>query len=406
MPLYHYKARDKEGRDAVGDKDAKDQYELSHALHADGLTVISITEANIVKRKKLSEYIPTFFQSIWLEEKMNFTSNIAVMIGAGLSLTRALEVMSRQTANARFKAVVLAMTEIIKQGKTLSDALGMYPAIFPTFFQEMVRAGEKSGKLEDALKLTALQFKKDYALTKKVRSAMIYPVIIMCAMIGIGIVLLIYVVPTLVKTFKELNVQLPVSTQLIIYVSESIVERGLILFLGTAGIAYGLYRWLRSPKSKFIKDWIFIHAPVIGAVNQKFNAARTCRTLSSLISSGVNIVEALSVTEGVLQNHAYQNVVKSAKEKIQKGETISRAFLSAEGLYPVLVGEMMSVGEETGELARMLMRLAAFYENEVSVATKDLSAIIEPLMMIIIGVVVGFFAISMISPMYNLAGAF
>ncbi|KKS96737.1 hypothetical protein A3B05_00190 [Candidatus Giovannonibacteria bacterium RIFCSPLOWO2_01_FULL_43_160] len=407
MPLYHYKARDKEGRDVEGEREGKDKYDLAHALRAEGMTPLFVLEAGVSGRKKtLNNYIPDFLKRISLEEKLNFTRNIAVMIGAGVSLAKALEVMARQTANEKFKIVILTMAEAIKKGKNFSDALGEHPEVFPKFYQEMARAGEKSGKLEESLKLVALQLKKDYTLRRKIRSAMVYPAIIMIAMVGIGILMMIYVVPTLVSTFKELNVTLPLSTRFIIFISESILQSGLIFLLATAILGYFIYRWGKSQIGKEQIDWILTRLPVIKGINQKFNAARTCRTLSSLISSGVNILEAISITKEVLQNHFYQNILEDARLKIQRGETISRAFLSSESLYPPLVGEMTAIGEETGELSQMLLRLASFYESEVSQATKDLSTIIEPLLMIVIGIIVGFFAVSMISPMYNLVGAF
>jgi len=193
---------------------------------------------------------------------------------------------------------------------------------------------------------------------------------------------------------------------LIIFVSQSILQSGLILLAGAAVAGYGAYRWAKSKMGKTQLDWLFTHLPVIKGINQKFNSARTCSTLSSLISSGVDILEAISITKEVLQNHLYQNILDDARAKIQRGETISKAFLSSGELYPSLVGEMIGIGEETGELSQMLLRLASFYESEVSQATKDLSTVIEPALMILMGVVVGFFAVSMISPMYNLVGAF
>ena len=234
MPLYHYKAKDKEGRDAEGEREAKDKYDLAHALRAEGMTPLFILESGGAARKKtLNDYIPNFLNRISLEEKLNFTRNTAVMIGAGVSLTKSLEIMARQTTNEKFKIVILAMEEAIKKGKNFSDALGEHPEVFPKFYQEMARAGEKSGKLEESLKLVAMQLKKDYSLRKKVRGAMVYPAIVVIAMIGIGILMMIYVVPTLISTFKELKVELPLSTRFIIFISESILQSGLI-FLGAA----------------------------------------------------------------------------------------------------------------------------------------------------------------------------
>ncbi len=406
MPIFHYKARDKEGRTNEADRNAEDRYSLARELRGEGLTVLSVTEgATGGKKKTLDDYIPQFLKGVSLTEKLNFTRNSAVMIGAGLSLTKALEVMARQAHNKKFQAIILSMAETVSRGRTFADAVGEHPNIFPKFYQEMVRAGEKSGKLEEALKLVGMQLQKDYALRRKIRSAMMYPLIIMIAMVGIGILMLIYVVPTLISTFNDLHVALPASTRFIIFLSQSLVSSGLV-FLGiVAVLGFLIFRWARSRTGKKTIDWAFVRTPVIGGINKKFNAARTCRTLSSLISSGVDIVEALGITREVLQNHLYKAVLDEARDRIQKGDPIAASFLAAEHLYPPLVGEMIAVGEETGELSMMLLRLAVFYENEVAVATKDLSTIIEPVLMIAIGAVVGFFAVSMISPMYSLVGA-
>ncbi len=390
-----------------GEREAKDQYELARILRQEGLAPVFVIEAGSRRRKKtFNDYVPNFLQRISLEEKLNFTRNTAVMIGAGVGLVKAFEVMARQTKNQKFKKTILEMADLVKQGKTFAEALGHYQDVFPKFYQEMVKAGEKSGQLEESLKLVAMQLKKDYALRRKVRSAMVYPVIILIAMVGIGVLMMIYVVPTLVSTFKELNVELPASTKLIIFLSESILKSGIIILAAGAGISYAALKYFRSESGRETLAWLFTKMPVISGINQKFNSARTCRTLSSLISSGVDILEALSITKGVIQNRFYQNVLEDAKSKIQKGETISSAFLSDDGIYPPLVGEMIAIGEETGELSKMLLRLAAFYESEVAAATKDLSTIIEPVLMIFIGIVVGYFAVAMISPMYSLVGSF
>ena len=218
MPLYHYKARDTGSRELEGEREGKDQYELARTLRAEGLTPLFVVEAASSKKKILfSAFIPAFLQWVPLEEKLNFTRNTAVMLGAGVSLAKALEVMERQAHSLKFKSAIKNMAEAIRRGKTFAEALGEFPDIFPKFYEEMVRAGEKSGKLEESLKLISLQLKKDYALRRKIRSALVYPIIILIAMVGIGVLMLIYVVPTLVSTFAELKVPLPASTPLIIF---------------------------------------------------------------------------------------------------------------------------------------------------------------------------------------------
>ncbi|MBI2023221.1 type II secretion system F family protein [Candidatus Giovannonibacteria bacterium] len=405
MSQYHYLAKDSEGKETEGDREAKDRYDLARVLRTEGLMVLTVENAYAAKRsvKNLNDYMPNFLKWVSLEDKLNFTRNTAVMVGAGVPLSKALEVMSRQAKNQKFKEAILAIAESIKTGATFADSIAKFPSIFPKFYQEMVRSGEKSGKLEEALKLVGLQLKKDYTLRRKVKGAMVYPAVIVCAMILIGILMLIYVVPTLVQTFVELKVDLPWSTRLVIFVSRSLLRNGLILLAAFGALAFGAAKWLKSKQGANVMDWVFVHLPVIKGINQKFNAARACRTLSSLIASGVDILDAFKITEDVMQNHLFSKVLAEARESIQKGGKVAEVFQSASAsVYPPLVGEMMAVGEETGKLDEMLLRLAVFYEGEVSAATKDISSIIEPVLMIIIGVVVGFFAISMISPMYSL----
>ncbi|MCR4306823.1 MAG: type II secretion system F family protein, partial [Candidatus Yonathbacteria bacterium] len=202
--------------------------------------------------------------------------------------------------------------------------------------------------------------------------------------------------------FKELSAQLPLSTQFIIFVSDMLIAHTVAIFSLLAAVIILLIAFFRTQRGKRILDFTFLRIPVIGQLVKKTNSARTTRTLSSLLSSGVDIVEALGITGDVLQNSYYKEVIAEAREGIQKGRPLSSNFLKAEGLYPLMVGEMMEVGEETGQLSEMLMEIADFYEGEVEEATKSMATIIEPFLMIVVGAVVGFFAIAMISPTYSL----
>ena len=231
---------------------------------------------------------------------------------------------------------------------------------------------------------------------------MVYPCIVLGLAVIIGILMMIYVVPTLISTFKELEVELPVSTKILIAVSDFLENNGIwavLMFALAAGIAF----YIRSlPKIKYFFDFIFLHLPLIAPLVIKVNTARTSRTLSSLIGSGVNILEALEISGGILQNSYYKNILNEAKEKVQKGEPMSKIFVVYPKLYPPIFSDMISVGEETGKLSEMLLRVATFYEDEINAATKNLSTIIEPILMIVIGAAVGFFAYSMLQPMYSM----
>lgn len=402
MPTFTYIAKSLAGEELKGTREARDKFELARALRQEGYTLISSGE----KKVKIALKIPLVFGRVPLEEKMLFARNLSVMVGAGLSLARALEVLANQSANAKFKEVLQDVANAIRRGENFSQSLERHPKVFSQLFKAMVEAGEKTGKLEESLNLISNQLQRDYDLRKRIRGAMIYPAIIVIAMVIIGALMLIYVVPTLVSTFEELDVPLPISTRVIIAVSSFIIDYFILAAIIISAMIAGIILLSRSTQGRRVFDIIVLKIPVISELTKKANSARTARTLGSLISSGVDILEAFQITEGVLQNHYYKDVIAKAKKDIEKGAPISKIFIQNPHLYPLLVGEMMSVGEETGKLSEMLTRLAVFYESEVENATKDLSTIIEPVLMIIIGLVVGFFAISMITPLYNVVGAF
>jgi type IV pilus assembly protein PilC len=280
-----------------------------------------------------------------------------------------------------------------------------YPAVFSPLFVSMVRAGEESGNLSVALSNIGMQMEKSYQLTKKIRGALMYPAVILTLMVIIGVLMMVYMVPTLTSTFIGLGVKLPLSTRIIIAISDFLKEYFLFVIFGAIILAAALAAAFRTKRGQRIADFVFLHIPVIGDIVKQINSARTARTLSSLLSSGVDIVIAIGVTKDVLQNSYYKDVLEKAETVIQKGEQISALFAEHSDLYPLFVGEMVSVGEETGKIGEMLLSVAVYYEDEVDQQTKDMSSIVEPILMIIIGVGVGFFAISMLGPTYSLADA-
>jgi type IV pilus assembly protein PilC len=339
---------------------------------------------------------------IKMQEKIIFARNLGAMIQAGLAASRALAVMERQTKNVALKKIIIALNENISKGKTLADAMAAYPKMFSPLFISMVRAGEESGNLADSLKIVALQMDRSYALSRRIRGALMYPAVVVCLMIVISIILLTYIVPTLQSTFVGLNAPLPKSTQFVIGVSDVIRFHGLILLTVVVLIVTLFVWWKRRPQGKSVIDYIVLKIPVMGNIVKEVNAARTARTLSSLLTSGVDMVEAVRITTDVVQNVHYKKVLQTAQTTITKGEPLSKVFGENEKLYPTFLTEMMSVGEETGKMGEMLLGVAVFYEDDVEQATKDMSTVIEPLIMVVIGAGVGFFAVAMITPMYSL----
>jgi type IV pilus assembly protein PilC len=395
--LYKYHAI-KDGMQYDGEKEAPDKMTLYKEVRKEGGTIVSAEE----KTEKVYFWKKMFSRGVKLDDKVTLAKNLAVMLDAGISVNRALSIIGKQASSKKLVSVMNSLSDSINRGDTLSGAMKNHPQVFSDLFVMMVHSGEESGKLSGALRLVAGQMERASSLNKKVKGAMIYPTVVIIVMIILGIVLLVYMVPTLTETFKGLGVELPLPTRIIVAISDFLRNNYLILggFLLVGGL--GLFSFLKTAKGKRMKDYFVLHLPLITPLVKQVNAARTARTLSSLISSSVNIISALEVTRDVLQNSYYKEALKDAGETIQKGETISSILMKATDLYPIYVGEMVAVGEETGELSTMLENVANFYEEEVDEKTKNLSTLIEPILMIFIGVAVGIFAVSMLLPTYSL----
>ena len=398
---FHYKAVSKNGEVVGGFKTAADEVELNKNLQAEGLRLISVEPTSSWSWRVIWTKVVNF-GTISTHDKIIVYRNLSAMIKAGLSLSRALSVMCRQAKNKKLQKILKLINEEIKKGSSLSDALRGFDKVFTPLMVSMVRAGEESGNLVESLDVTAEQMVKSYTLRKKIKGAMIYPGVIISAMILVGFFMLVYIVPTLTSTFADLSVELPASTQFIISFSSLLQNNTTGILVLLLVLILIIIFGSRTEKGKRYFYWFVLHIPGISTIIKEINSARTTRTLSSLLSAGVPFVKSLQITAEVIQNVYYKEVILKAEKNIQLGLPVSKIFAEAEHLFPTFVGEMMSVGEETGELSDMLLEIATFYENEVDQKTKNISTIIEPVLMIIVGAAVGFFAISMISPMYSL----
>lgn len=401
MSRFIYKAKKSNGEIYKGEKDAKDRYELYRLIKESGDEVVDVKEKKGISGASLNINIP-FLNKVKTQDKINFARNLGAMITAGLAMSRALAVMERQTKNKTISKILQSLQSDINSGKTLSQAMSSHKNMFSTLFISMVSAGEQSGNLAESLKIVGMQMDKSYALQRRVRGALMYPSVILFAMVLIAILMLTYVVPTLMKTFTELKLELPATTKSVLFVSNLIREDGLFVLLFLIIISTLVYIWSRREAGKKVLHYIILKIPVVGSIIQEVNTARTARTLSSLLNSGVDVVESMKITADVIQNIHYKKILENSSQSIEKGESISKIFTENKKLYPIFLGEMMNVGEETGKIGEMLMNVASFYEEDVDQKTKDMSTIIEPFLMVFIGVVVGFFALSMISPMYSL----
>ena len=402
MPTYKYKYI-KDGEEVEEERDFADKGVLYASVRASGGSIVSAEEVN---PKKISFKLFSFKKKIKSEEQINFAKNLAVMVDAGLSVSRAISILQKQSKNKTLIGILEDINNSINGGETLSKSLEAHSEVFSSLFVSMVKAGEESGKLAYSLRVIASQLEKAQSLSKKIKGAMIYPSVIVSVMVVIGIVLMVYMVPTLTETFRGLNITLPLPTRIIIAISD-FLRANILITLGALGaLIFGFVTVLKTKRGKDALDYATLHMPMIKTMAKEVNAARTARTLSSLISSGVDIVGALGITRDVLQNHYFKNLLDDAAKKVEVGELLSASLSNSNGnLYPVFVAEMLAVGEETGKITDMLDNVATYYEAEVDQKTKDLSTIIEPFLMVLIGAAVGVFAIAMMLPTYSLVDA-
>ncbi len=403
MPKYLYTAQSLQGESKSGSLEAKDEHQLARILRQEGSTLIR-AELEGSSRKKLNmKILPSF--GVSLTEKLFFTRNLRVMVSAGLPLPRTLETLANQTKNQKFKKAILNIREEVVKGKNFSEALAKHADIFSELFQNMVRVGEESGTLENVLQTLSRQMEREYELKSKIKGAMIYPAVIICAMIGIGILMLVMVVPQLAQTFEELEIELPLTTQIVIGLGNFLTQKWYLAIIIILILAFLFWRATKTETGKKIIDKFSLKAPIISPIIKKINTAYTTRTLSSLIAAGVPIIRSLEITSGTLGNIYYKSAITEVIERVRKGAKIAQALKSHEDIYPSIVIQMVDVGEETGETSNILAQLAEFFEEEVSNATKNLAMLIEPVIMLIVGAAIGFFAVSMIQPMYSMLGA-
>lgn len=405
MPKFKVTVSGKDGEKTEEVIEAVDRFAVYRDVRERGERVLEISEESNSIKFLEPAFITAFLNPIALDDKVVLTRNLAAMLDAGLTTSRALSVMERQSKNPYMKLVIEGIIADVKRGGTLSSSLARYPNVFSPLMISMTRAGEESGKLSESLRVVGMQMERASNLTKKVKGAMIYPSIVLIAMVGIAILMLMFVVPTLTQTFRELGTDLPAATEAIIAASE-FLSTNTLLALTLMGGFVGAFMWgINTTVGKIATNWLFLRIPVVSGLIKETNAARATRTLSSLLSAGVDVILSISITKDVLENHFYRKVFEEAEVEVTKGGLLSSVFGKYPTLFPPLVSEMIAVGEETGRLSNLLQETATFYEESVERQTKDLSTIIEPFLMIIIGAGVGFFALSMIAPIYSLSNA-
>lgn len=398
MAEFAYTALTKDGQHQSATIQAPNAATAGHLLKEQGLLPVEISE----KGGRSGKDFLRFFSTVSFNEKIGFIENLGVMLKAGISITRCLQILVKQTTNPKFKSVLTDVASQVEQGKTLGDALSKYSEIFPGIAISMVKVGELSGNLDKSLEYLTVQLHREADLKSKVRGAMIYPSVIVGAMIIIGILLSIFVLPSLTAIFKDMNATLPLTTKAVIAFADFMSGHAIVVIVGLVAIIAATIALYRTYPGKRAFDVFSLHVPSIGTVVKKVNLARFARILSSMLKSGIPIVQALDVAGDSLSNVPYRELVKEASGEVRVGKTLAESLGKSQVLFPVLVVQMIQVGEESGTVQEILEQLAGHYEEEVDTTLKNLSSIIEPLLLLVIGAVVGLLAVSLISPIYSI----
>ncbi len=397
MPIYEYKGKTLAGTTVSGELKAKDRNELEKLLRSNKILVSSVI------KKPSSIKLSFGMKRVKKVQISRFTRQFATMIGAGLPMVQCLEILSQQSESAELRKVIGQVKESVQAGTTLAEALSKHKKIFDDLYVNMVDAGEIGGALDTILIRLAAYREKADALVRKVKGALIYPSVIFIVAIGVTAAMLTFIVPVFAKLFSGLGAELPGPTKFVLGLSHFLRSNFITGLIFLVLLAIGFKFYSRTDHGRLLIDKILLKLPLIGELLRKSAVSRFTRTLGTLISSGVSILEALDITAKTAGNKVIQNAIKKSVISIAEGETITQP-LKETGVFPPMVTQMISVGEKTGGLDDMLNKIADFYEEEVDAAVSAITSIIEPVVIIFMGVIVGGILISMYLPMFDIIG--
>jgi len=397
--MFYYEVKNSQGEDLKGRVEAEDQKSAAVKLRDEGYY---ITNLELEEEKEgIGDFFKKF-KTVGLGDLAVFCRQFATMINSGLSLVRSLEILAQQTTNPKLQEAVLAVQDNVESGMSLSKALKNQGDVFPKLFISMVEAGETGGLLGEVLEEMADHFESENDLKQQVTSALAYPVVIALVAIGVIAFLVVGILPTFVSMFADMDVTLPLPTKILLSVSNFLSGTGGLVVLGATILAiFGLYRYYKTESGKYKIDGFLLKLPVIGDLITKIAVARFTSTLAVLIESGVSIIDSLDVVSRVMTNKIISERVVQARESISEGESIADP-LAVDGIFPQMVLQMIRVGEETGALAEMLEKVTYFYDREVEHKIESAVSLIEPAMIVVLGLVVGGIVISIMLPMFDM----
>ncbi len=400
MKKFNYKAKDKKGKTVTGVVEAREERQAAKILQEKGFLVISITPF----RKSLLAQAGPIISRVTTSDLVNFTRQLSTMVTAGLQITAALDILERQAKPSMGK-VVAGIRREVEAGGTLAKAMEKYPHVFDQVYIALISAGEAVGSLDKVLARLADNLEKKREFQRQIKGAMIYPAIVVTGMLGVGAIMIVFVIPQMMTIYEEFQAELPVTTRIMLAISDFVINYWYIGLVLLAGMVFGLRILNKNPQFKAQVDNLTFRMPIIGKLKTETMLTEFTRTLSLLAGAGVLIVDALKITINSFSSPLYRKALEKVTEKVEKGVPLGTA-LAQEEVFPPILPQMVAVGEETGKIDEVLQKVSVYFEQEAAMAIKGLTAALEPLIMIVLGVGVGFLIISVIMPIYNLASQF
>lgn len=397
MNRYFYKARDKNGKAVTGEVEARSKEAAAKLIRQKGFIVISIYQSRLAFLNVLT----SFRNRITTADVAAFTRQLATMVNAGLAITDALSIL-REQSNGNMKRVISEILADVEGGTSLSGAFAKHPTVFSPIYIALIRSGEVGGVLDEVAVRLADSLEKEQEFTGKVKTALIYPGIIITGMFVVGAVMMIFVIPRLTSLYAELDAQLPLPTRVLITTS-GLVSAFWPILLVLAGFAFSAFRaYKKTPEGRRKVDELIFKLPIIGELQRQIILTEMTRTLSLMVQAGVSILESLNITAGVVGNTVISDALKDISSQVEKGFPVAYSFAKHPEAFPFILSQMIAVGEETGKMDEVLIKLSRVFEVDSDQKVKGLTAAVEPLVMIILGLGVGFLVIAIILPIYNL----
>ena len=400
MSRFSYNVKDAEGNALKGLVEATSTKHATDLLHERGYFIISLRESG-------EKFFPMDLRrsGISFNDTVNFTRQLSTMITAGLTLVEALGILQQQITKPALLKLVNQLESEVRGGKSFADVIAHYPNVFSPVYLSLVRAGEASGKLDQILGRLADNLEKSRDFQGKIRGALIYPVIVITGMVIVTIIVMTVVVPRLTSMYKEFGVSLPLPTQILIAMSNFLRNFWILLFLGFIGLAFAFLKWKETWIGKHMLATISLSIPIFGPLIKEATLVEITRTLAILIDSGVPILSALDIAQNATSNVLYKEAFVAANKKVEKGFSLSEPILENK-LFPPILGQMVSVGEQTGKLGDSLFKLSGYFQSEADTAVRSLTTMMEPLIMVVLGLGVGFLVMAVLLPIYSLTSKF